>query len=177
MGLFGVGVLVTAGWHAITGIVPHPELMGVIGVTALVANGVVAATLYAYRSGDSNMRSIWLCSRNDVIGNLAVLLAAIGVFGTGSGWPDVLIAVVMAGLSIFGARQIIRQAWSELSVPGRQPTHSTAAVETAGEHPADPADDGSAAAMLHNPRGNQMISVPVPAQIQPPGRQRSLTRR
>ena len=128
MGLFGLGVLVSAGWHAIAGTVPHAELMGVIGVMALVANGAVAATLYAYRSGDSNMRSIWLCSRNDVIGNLAVLLAAIGVFGTGSGWPDFLIALVMAGLGISGARQIIRQAWSELSVPDRQPTHSAAAL-------------------------------------------------
>ena len=66
---------------------PHAELMGVIGVAAPLANGAVAAMLFAYRSGESNMRSIWLCSRNDVIGNVAVLLAAAGVFGTGTGWP------------------------------------------------------------------------------------------
>jgi len=129
MGLFGLGVLVSAGWHAVAGTVPHAELMGVIGVAALVANGAVAATLYAYRSGDSNMRSIWLCSRNDVIGNIAVLLAAAGVFGTGSGWPDFLIALVMAGLGISSARHIIRQALSELSTPRRHPSaHSHVAL-------------------------------------------------
>jgi Co/Zn/Cd efflux system component len=129
MGLFGLGVLISAGSHAIAGTVPHAELMGVIGVAALVANGIVAAPLYAYRSGDSNMRSIWLCSRNDVIGNIAVLLAALGVFGTGSGWPDFVIALVMAVLGISSARQVIRQARAELSGSRRHLSiHSHAAL-------------------------------------------------
>jgi Co/Zn/Cd efflux system component len=129
MGLFGLGVLIGTGWHAIAGTVPHAELMGAIGVVALAANGGVAATLYAYRSGDSNMRSIWLCSRNDVIGNVAVLLAAVGVFGTGSGWPDFVVALIMAGLGISSATQIIRQAFSELRASGHQaPANSPVAL-------------------------------------------------
>jgi Co/Zn/Cd efflux system component len=118
MGLFGVGVLIGTAYHAISGTVPHAELMGVIGMTALVANGGVAAMLYRFRAGDANMRSVWICSRNDVIGNLAVLLAAIGVFGTGTGWPDFVVALIMASLGISGAFQITRQALSELRGPG-----------------------------------------------------------
>ena len=70
----------------------------------------VFALLWAYRAGDSNMRSVWLCSRNDVIGNFAVLLAALGVFGTGTGWPDVIVASIMGGLALQGAWHVIRQA-------------------------------------------------------------------
>lgn len=116
MGLFGIGVLVGTAWHAWKGTIPHAEFMGEIGIAALVANGVVALMLYAYRSGEANMRSIWLCSRNDVIGNIAVLLAAVGVFGTGTGWPDFGVALIMAGLGLSGAWQIIRQASSELTL-------------------------------------------------------------
>jgi Co/Zn/Cd efflux system component len=83
-------------------------------VLALVANGGVALMLYRYRSGDANMRSVWICSRNDAIGNLAVMLAAAGVFGTGTGWPDILVASIMAALGISGGWQIGRQAWGEL---------------------------------------------------------------
>lgn len=115
MGVFGLGVLASTTWHAVSGTVPHAELMGIVGVAALLANGAVAAMLFAYRSGESNMRSIWLCSRNDVIGNLAVLLAALGVFGTGTGWPDFAVAVVIAGLGLTGATQIVRQAFGELN--------------------------------------------------------------
>jgi Co/Zn/Cd efflux system component len=70
--------------------------------------------LWAYQGGDSNMHSVWLCSRNDVIGNLAVLLAALGVFGTGTGWPDVIVAAVIAALGLQGSWQVIRQAMGEL---------------------------------------------------------------
>jgi Co/Zn/Cd efflux system component len=70
--------------------------------------------LFRYRTGDANMRSVWICSRNDVIGNLAVLLAAAGVFGTGTGWPDIIVAAIMAVLGISGGVQIIRHAISEL---------------------------------------------------------------
>jgi Co/Zn/Cd efflux system component len=88
--------------------------MGVVGIVAFLANVGVAILLYRYRGGDANMRSVWICSRNDAIGNLAVLAAAAGVFGTGTGWPDVIVAAIMASLSISGGWQIIRQARSEL---------------------------------------------------------------
>jgi Co/Zn/Cd efflux system component len=88
--------------------------MGSVGFAALVANAGVALMLYRYRSGDANMRSVWICSRNDVIGNVAVMLAALGVFGTGTGWPDVVVAAVMAALSIGGGWQIMRHAAAEL---------------------------------------------------------------
>jgi Co/Zn/Cd efflux system component len=117
MGVFGVGVLVGTAYHAIAGTVPHAELMGVIGMTALIANGGVAVMLYRFRSGDANMRSVWICSRNDVIGNLAVILAAAGVFGTGTGWPDFIVALIMGSLGISGAIQISRQALSEIRAP------------------------------------------------------------
>ncbi|WP_417662432.1 cation transporter [Pseudomonas sp.] len=114
--VFGVGVLAMAVWHAINGQVPEPQTMGLIGTLALLSNLGVAALLYAYREGDSNMRSVWLCTRNDALGNVAVLIAALGVFGTGTAWPDLLVASVMALLAITSAYQVIRQAQQELSV-------------------------------------------------------------
>ena len=119
MGMFGIGVLAGTLWHAISGTVPQAELMSVVGVTALVANGGVAAMLYRFRAGDANMRSVWLCSRNDVIGNLAVLFAAAGVFGSGTGWPDFAVAFAMAGLGISSAWQITRRASAELATFNR----------------------------------------------------------
>ena len=91
--------------------------MGAVGVAALIANAASFGLLWAYRGGDANMRSAWVCTRNDVLGNLAVLLAALGVFGTGTGWPDVIVAVVMAGLAIQGAVVVIRQSLRELYQP------------------------------------------------------------
>lgn len=117
MGAFGVWVLGSTVWHALNGTLPEAETMGIVGFAALVANGVTFAILWAYRAGDSNMRSVWLCSRNDVIGNLAVLLAAVGVFGTGTGWPDVLVGAVMACLALQGAWQIAREALAEMRLP------------------------------------------------------------
>jgi len=114
MGLFGVWVLATACWHSAYGRVPEAVTMGAVGLAALLANAASFALLWVYRSGDSSMRSVWLCSRNDVIGNFAVLLAAVGVFGTGTGWPDVIVASVMGGLSLQGAWHVIRQASGEL---------------------------------------------------------------
>lgn len=113
--LFGLGVLAAAVWQLLQGEVPNAPTMGVVGSLALLANVGVAALLYAYREGDSNMRSVWLCTRNDALGNLAVLLAALGVFGTGSAWPDLLVAVIMASLAISAAIQVLRQARSELA--------------------------------------------------------------
>jgi Co/Zn/Cd efflux system component len=114
MGLFGGWVLAESLWHAVHGTLPEAFTMGVVGVVALIANAVCFALLRAYRTGDSNMRSIWLCSRNDVVGNLAVLLAALGVFGTGTRWPDVIVACIMSGLALQGAFHVIRQASGEL---------------------------------------------------------------
>jgi Co/Zn/Cd efflux system component len=114
MGAFGLFVLGRAAWSAAAGIVPEPVTMGAIGALALLANVSVAAMLYAWREGDANMRSVWLCSRNDAIGNLAVVAAALGVFGSGSGWPDLAVAAVMGVLALSAARSVTRQARAEL---------------------------------------------------------------
>jgi len=116
MGAFGVWVLGLAGWQIANGVTPAAATMGVVGALALIANVVCLALLTGFRRGDSNMRSVWICSRNDVIGNIAVLCAAAGVFGTGSGWPDAVVALIMGSLALFGAYQVIRQARSELAV-------------------------------------------------------------
>lgn len=114
MGGFGVFVLGKAAWNAMTGVPPEPTVMGVIAVLALLANGGVAVMLYAFRNGDANMRSVWLCSRNDAIGNVAVMLAAVGVFGTGQAWPDLVVAGVMGTLGLTAAAAVIRHARMEL---------------------------------------------------------------
>ncbi len=107
-------VFVSTGWHAIAGTLPQAGIMGGVGVAALVANAGVALMLYRFRSGDANMRSVWICSRNDAIGNVAVVLAALGVFGTGTGWPDFIVAAVMGVLGLWGGWQIVEQARGEL---------------------------------------------------------------
>ncbi|GAA6199768.1 cation transporter [Aquicoccus sp. SU-CL01552] len=114
MGLFGIWVIGSVIWHALHGTVPGWHTMGIVGMVALAANAACLALLYAWRDGDANMRSVWICSRNDVVANLAVLAAALGVFGTGTGWPDIIVAAVMAGLAIQGAATILRQAMEEL---------------------------------------------------------------
>jgi Co/Zn/Cd efflux system component len=115
MGLFGLWVIGMVVWHTIAGMVPEPITMGVVGFAALAANAACFGLLWAHREGDANMRSVWICSRNDVLGNLAVLLAALGVFGTGTGWPDVLVATIMAALAIQGAFVVVRRALDELN--------------------------------------------------------------
>jgi Cation efflux family len=100
--------------HALHGTLPQAGTMGAVGAAALLANMAVFDRLWAYRHGDANMRSVWICSRNDVLGNLAVLLAAAGVFGTGTGWPDIIVAVVMASLALQGAWVVIRDSLREL---------------------------------------------------------------
>lgn len=111
---FGLYVLLSALWALSRGMVPHAEVMGAVAFVALLANGGVALLLFQFRTGDANMRSVWICSRNDAIGNLAVLFAALGVFGTGSGIPDIIVAAIMAGLGLWGGGQIIQHAIGEL---------------------------------------------------------------
>jgi Co/Zn/Cd efflux system component len=88
--------------------------MGAVGFAALAANAASFGLLWAHRGGDANMRSAWICTRNDVLGNVAVLLAAAGVFGTGTGWPDIIVAAIMAGLALQGAALVVRQSLTEL---------------------------------------------------------------
>jgi len=114
MGAFGLWVIGIIVWHALHGTLPNAFTMGTVGLAALVANAASFGLLWAYRSGDANMRSAWICTRNDVLGNVAVLLAAVGVFGTGTGWPDVVVAAIMASLALQGAAVVARQAAEEL---------------------------------------------------------------
>lgn len=111
---FGIWVLGMTCWHVHTDQLPTVPTMGIVGACALFANGAVAALLFRYREGDSNMRSVWLCTRNDVLGNVAVLLAALGVFGTGSAWPDLIVAAIMSTLALTSAVHILRQSKVEL---------------------------------------------------------------
>lgn len=117
MGLFGLWVIVTVIWHALHGTLPSAVTMGVVGFAALAANVASFALLWAYRHGDSNMRSAWICTRNDALSNFAVLLAALGVFGTGTGWPDLIVATIMAALALQGAAVVVRQALGEIRRP------------------------------------------------------------
>lgn len=115
MAAYGIFVLALAGWNAHAGKVPDSMTMGAIALLALTANVVVAMLLYAFRKGDANMRSVWLCSRNDAIGNLAVMFAALGVFGTDNAWPDLLVAAIMGGLAVWSGQSVVRQALGEIS--------------------------------------------------------------
>src|SRR5262249_11679556 len=117
MGLLGLWIIGAVVWHLVHGTLPNAFSMGVVGIAALVANAASFGLLWIYRGGDANMRSAWICTRNDVLGSLAVLLAALGVFGTGAGWPDLIVATIMAGLALQGAAVVMRQATSELRRP------------------------------------------------------------
>lgn len=114
--MFGYGLLVLAKgvWVLSAGGVPDALTMGVVGFLALLANTGVAVMLYAWRNGDANMRSVWLCSRNDALSNLAVMLAALGVFGTHTAWPDLLVAAIMAGLALSAGWTVMGHARQEL---------------------------------------------------------------
>lgn len=125
MGLFGVWVIGVAGFNAYTGVTPHAYTMSVVGISALLANAASFGLLWRFRDGDSNMRSAWICTRNDVLGNFAVVLAALGVFGTGTAWPDIIVAAIMGVLAIQGAVAVTRQAMGEL----RHPSNHTAPAE------------------------------------------------
>jgi Co/Zn/Cd efflux system component len=113
MGLFGLWVVGATVWSLIRGGPPNAVVMGSVGFLALIANVVSALLLYRFRGGDANMRSVWLCSRNDAIGNLAVIAAASGVFVTAANWPDLVVAAVMAGLALWASAQVLWQAGAE----------------------------------------------------------------
>ncbi len=115
MGSFGLLILATAVWSIMHGETPKAYTMGLIAFIALLANVSVALMLYAYRDGDANMQSVWLCSRNDAIGNMAVMLAALGVWASNSAWPDLVVAVIMASLGVSAAIQVIKKARTELN--------------------------------------------------------------
>ncbi|MBY0552983.1 cation transporter [bacterium] len=114
MGLFGVWVIGASIYNAVVMSAPQAETMGFLGVIAMVANLLVALMLYKYRDGDSNMQSVWLCTRNDVIGNIAVIVAASGVFLTTTRWPDLIVAFGMGILSLYSSLQVIKVAKLEL---------------------------------------------------------------
>ena len=114
MGAYGLFVLGLTAWHAMRGTVPEPVTMGIVGALALTVNIGVAFLLYRYRNGDADMRSVWLCSRNDAIGNVAVLLAAAGVSGSATGWPDWCVAALLAVLALSSSASVVRQARREI---------------------------------------------------------------
>jgi Co/Zn/Cd efflux system component len=122
--MFGYGLLVLAKgvWAFWAGGVPDALTMGVVGFLALLANTGVAVMLYTWRNGDANMRSVWLCSRNDALSNLAVMLAALGVLGTHTAWPDLVVAAIMASLALSAGWSVMGHARQELlgvtSAPG-----------------------------------------------------------
>lgn len=93
--------------------VPKAEIMGAIGVLALAANVASVLLLMRYKDGDANVRSVWLCSRNDAIGNVAVMVASVAVWFTATAWPDLIVAIIMAGLFLRSAQLILAQAWHE----------------------------------------------------------------
>ncbi len=124
MGLFGLWVIGAALYRVFIGSEPEPMIMGSIALMALVANMSVAVMLYRFRDGDSNMQSIWLCSRNDAIGNVAVLIAAVGVTATASRWPDLVVAMIIASLSLSAAYTILKLAFQEMRVTSEEPAIS-----------------------------------------------------
>lgn len=140
LSLGAVGLLVAAGvaWNALVREVPTAEVMGVVGLLALAANVSVAALLYSARDGDANMRSVWICSRNDAVGNVAVVAAALGVSGTGTVWPDLAVAAVLAGLAVTGAAQIVRQSLAELAAASPARSRVSAPAQASGTSNASP---------------------------------------
>jgi Co/Zn/Cd efflux system component len=112
--LMALWVLGSTVYHVLILNIPRAEIMGAIGILALAANLASVLILVRYKDGDANVRSVWLCSRNDAIGNVAVMLAAIGVWYTGTKWPDLLVAAIMAGLFLTSSFQILRQSLHEL---------------------------------------------------------------
>jgi cation diffusion facilitator family transporter len=132
LSLMGLWVFGSTLYRVLYDGVPEAEIMGVVGFMALAANVASVLILMRYKDGDSNVRSVWLCSRNDAIGNIAVMIAALGVWATATGWPDLIVAFIMAGLFLSSSFQIIAQALAERrEEPGQEHEHE------AGRSPAD----------------------------------------
>ena len=138
MGLFGLWVIGATVYNTVFATLPVALVMGSVGLAALAANVGSAVLLFRYRKGDANMRSVWLCTRNDAIGNVAVMLAAGGVLASGTGWPDVAVAAVMATLALTACRLVLKQAIGELRqaaaghpAPAGVPAGATAAARRA----------------------------------------------
>jgi len=112
--LMGLWVFSSTAYHVLVLGVPRAEVMGVVGAMALAANVASVLILARYKDGDANVRSVWLCSRNDAIGNVAVMIAALGVWGSATRWPDLIVAAIMAGLFLYSSAAILRQALAEL---------------------------------------------------------------
>lgn len=134
MAAFGFWVIGSAIYRALVGSAPDVSVMGTIAFLALIVNVAVSVLLYRYRGGDSNMRSIWLCSRNDAIGNIAVMVAAAGVFATSSRWPDLIVAAIVASLNLSAAFQVIRLALSEMSEPENANKKEASKIKAGARH-------------------------------------------
>ena len=118
LSLMSLWVLAMTGYQVLIVGVPRADVMGVVGVMALAANVTSVLILMRYKDGDANVRSVWLCSRNDAIGNVAVMLAALAVWGTGTKWPDLLVAALMAGLFFYSSMRILQQSIAEIRAQG-----------------------------------------------------------
>ena len=125
---FGLWVIGATVWSLIAKGVPDPVVMGSVGALALVVNVFCAVLLFRFRGGDANMRSVWLCSRNDAIGNIAVMAAASGVFATGTAWPDLAVAIIMASLALYASVLVLahvarewREGTGNVAAPPRRP--------------------------------------------------------
>lgn len=114
MGGFGLWVIGVSVYHLLMGSLPSAAIMGSTGTLALIANLTSAAILYRHRFGDSNMRSVWLCTRNDAIANIAVIAAASGVWASATAWPDLAVGAIMATLALTSSVAVLRQARGEL---------------------------------------------------------------
>lgn len=117
MAIFGFVVLGQATYRFLTASVPVAETMGVIGAVALVANAICLVLLYSHRADDINMRSTWLCSRNDIVSNVGVIIASVLVGLLNSGWPDLIVGVAIACLFLKSAYEVINEAKDELRAP------------------------------------------------------------
>jgi Co/Zn/Cd efflux system component len=113
LSLMAAWVMGSTIYHTFVLGLPRAELMGGVAALALVANVASVLLLLRYKDGDANVRSVWLCSRNDAIGNMVVMVAAVAVWGTSTAWPDLVVAALMAGIFLTSSTQILRQAWRE----------------------------------------------------------------
>jgi Co/Zn/Cd efflux system component len=124
LAIMGLWVFGSTLWHVFVPGTPRPEVMGLIAFLALATNLMSVLILLKYKDGDANVRSVWLCSRNDAIGNVAVMVAALGVWGTATAWPDVIVAAILASLFLNSASKILRQALDEWRSPRKVSSES-----------------------------------------------------